>query len=96
MEILALLLIVGVVLLFVIPTKKFKGSTDHAARAPGCTCTNITRWSMDVDNNCPIHGDWCEPLYPIEEIKAAGEKERAYIKAGREYNKILNDKWNRE
>ena len=83
MEILALLLIVGVVLLFVIPIKKFKGSTDHAARAPGCTCTNITRWGMDIDINCPIHGDWCEPLYPIEEIK----------KAGLEYNKILKDKW---
>ena len=30
-------------------------------RPKGCTCKQYNRWSMTVDPNCPIHGDWIDP-----------------------------------
>lgn len=44
----------------IIPNKKkgFENLTAHAARQEGCTCKNITRFSMTIDYDCPIHGDW--------------------------------------
>ena len=90
-----ILLFVGAVILvglFILPTKKITGKS-HYARPEGCTCYSYTAFSMDVNPDCPVHGDWMEPLYPIDEIKATSEKEAACIKAGLEYNKILKDKW---
>ena len=91
MEIIIFIAVVAIVALFVIPSSK---------RPDGCIC----KWSKmgpTVQDDCPIHKGWAEPLYPVEDIKAYNEKERtereaAILKHGVEYNKILKDKWNKD
>ena len=95
MEIIGFIVVVVIVGLLILPNKKNRGA-EHYARPDGCTCPVYTRWSMTLDYNCPVHGDWQEPLYPVEEIKAANEKEQANKEAGLAYNKMLADKWEKE
>ena len=59
------IIIIGIIVvvgIFIFPTSNgengFKNLTSHATREPNCTCKNITRFSMDIDYNCPVHGDW--------------------------------------
>jgi hypothetical protein len=58
MEIIGIIIIVIVIGFFIIPSKGRDNLTAHAARVPNCTCKNITRLSMDLDYDCPVHGDW--------------------------------------
>ena len=85
MEIIAIVVIIILVGLFIIPNKTKKPD--------GCLC----KWgaiTLDVNYECPIHGDHIEPLYPIEEIKTAGmsEREKANHDAGLYVNQLLKDK----
>jgi hypothetical protein len=50
------LIIIGIVVLvglFVIPTKVFP-----AKKPEGCTCPHYGHLTMEIDYDCPIHGDW--------------------------------------
>jgi len=101
MEIIIFIIIVAIVGLFVLPTKKSINVRSHYARPEGCTCPEYGRWSMKIDYDCPIHGDWEEPLYSVEEIKAYTEKERSEREqrareAGLYVNHLLSEKWKRK
>ena len=93
MEIIAFIAIVIVVGFLIIPTKK-NPVYAHAARPEGCTCPEYSRWSITIDYDCPVHGDWEDPLYPVEAIKVANmsEREKACHDAGLYVNKLLREK----
>lgn len=94
MEYLGLLVVIIVVGLLIIPTKKIKPNKDHYARPENCTCPEYTKWSMKIDYNCPVHGDWEDPLYTVEEIQKSNmsEREQACHDAGLYVNKLYRDK----
>jgi len=60
MEIFGFIIVVIIIGFFIIPSKGRKNLTAHATREPNCTCKNITRFSMDLDYDCPVHGDWAD------------------------------------
>jgi hypothetical protein len=101
MEIIIFIIAVFVVALFILPTKKSINVRSHYARPEGCTCPEYNRLSVKVDCNCPVHGDWAEPLYSVEEIKAYANKERTEreqrsYEAGLYVNHLLSEKWKRK
>jgi hypothetical protein len=86
-EYLGIIIAVIVVAFFILPTNK---------RPKGCIC----KWGMMgplVKEDCPVHKGWAEPLYPQEEIIAAGkpegEREKAAHEAGLHVNRLLKKKW---
>ena len=60
MEIIVLIIVVIIIGFFIIPSKGRDNLTAHAVREDGCTCKNLTRFSMDLDYDCPVHGDWAD------------------------------------
>ena len=60
MEIIGFIIIAIVVGFLIVPSKGKDNLLAHATRQPNCTCKNITRLGMDLDYDCPVHGDWEE------------------------------------
>ena len=62
MEIIAFIIIVGIVALFILPTSNGKKPHENlfskCAQPENCTCKNWGQLSFNLDYDCPVHGDW--------------------------------------